>query len=271
MECKRKWLFLCDRLCEPRRPRLSRTSRLCGVMAPASSKSWRNQGRWLALHNIRRCRASLQLDAETSESVKLSANALRRTGASRHGVIGLHQVNEKTFRTFAAKTFLFCRCLSVSRSSRLAADSSGARGKHHLSGSRLGRRMSGRIVVSVASRRRRPCLGRNATTYAVPHERRKAQWSPRATSRSAVSGMLIARDQKTIFNNCGPRSCQPRSSFQMSRFVQVEKRAPAPLIGAPSLKCSQSRVMPQMPFSSRPFLGPFGRRIRWGGRITRSD
>lgn len=57
----------------------------------------------------------------------------------------------------------------------------------------------------------------------------------------------------------------------MSRFVQLERRGPAPLIGVPSLKCSQSRVMPQMPFSSRPFLGSFGRRIRWGGRITRSD
>lgn len=43
-------------------------------------------------------------------------------------MIGPHQVDEKTFRTFAAKTFLFCRCLSVSRSTRLAADSSPARG-----------------------------------------------------------------------------------------------------------------------------------------------
>lgn len=34
----------------------------------------------------------------------------------------------------------------------------------------------------------------------------------------------------------------------MYRFVQIEKRAPAPLIRIPSLKCSQSQVMPQMPF-----------------------
>lgn len=34
----------------------------------------------------------------------------------------------------------------------------------------------------------------------------------------------------------------------MYRFVQIEKRAPAPLIRIPSLKCSQSQVMPHMPF-----------------------
>lgn len=43
----------------------------------------------------------------------------------------------------------------------------------------------------------------------------------------------------------------------MYRFEQIEKRAPAPLIRVPSLKCSQSQVMPQMPFlqpvTPRPF------------------
>lgn len=33
----------------------------------------------------------------------------------------------------------------------------------------------------------------------------------------------------------------------MYRFVQIEKRAPAPLPSG-SLKCAQSQVMPQMPF-----------------------
>lgn len=43
----------------------------------------------------------------------------------------------------------------------------------------------------------------------------------------------------------------------MSRFVQIEKRAPAPLIGVPSLKCSQSQVMPQMPFLQAAIPRPF--------------
>lgn len=34
----------------------------------------------------------------------------------------------------------------------------------------------------------------------------------------------------------------------MYRFVQIEKRAPEPLIRVPSLKCSQSQVMPRIPF-----------------------
>lgn len=57
----------------------------------------------------------------------------------------------------------------------------------------------------------------------------------------------------------------------MYRFVQIEKRAPAPLIRIPSLKCSQSQVMPQMPFLQAAIPWHFRPTVRWGGRITRSD
>lgn len=56
--------------------------------------------------------------------MKLRANALHQTGRQRHSVIDRHQADENTFRTFGGEAFLFYGCLSVSRSSRLAADSS---------------------------------------------------------------------------------------------------------------------------------------------------
>lgn len=121
-------------------------------------------------------------------------------------------------------------------------------GERHVSGSRLGRRMSGRIVVSAAVGSKTSMSGRECDDVSHPHERRKAHGLLRATSRRVVSGMLIARDEKTHSNNCGPRSDQPRSSSQMYRFVQIEKPAPAPLTSVRSLKCSQSQLMPQMRF-----------------------
>lgn len=143
------------------------------------------------------------------------------------------------------------------------------RGGVSISGSRSGSRMRGRIVVSVASGRRRPCLGRNAMRMPSPRAA-QSPGCPRATWRG-ISGMLIARDQKTNFDNCGPRSCQPGSSFQVYRLVQIEKRAPAPLISVPSFKCSQSQGMPQMPFLQAAFPRLFRPTDQMGGRITRSN
>lgn len=150
-------------------------------------------------------------------------------------------------RTVAAETFVFWRCLLVSRSSRLAADSSPTRGASCL-WQPIGSQNEWPYcrISPVGSKTSMSAGERDDVSH--PHERRKAHGLLRATSRRVVSGMLIARDEKTHSNNCGPRSDQPRSSSQMYRFVQIEKRAPAPLTSVRSLKCSQSQLMPQMRF-----------------------
>lgn len=191
--------------------------------------------------------------------MKLRANVLHRTGAStRPWVIDTNQVEAHLRR--GVPFLVLPLGFHVEPLGRgLQPD---RRGGVIISGSRSGSRMRGRIVVSVAAGRRRPCLGRNAIRMPSPRAA-QSPGCPRATWRS-ISGMLIPGDQKTNFDNCDPRSCQPGRSFQMYRFVQIEKRAPAPLISVPSLKCSQSQGMPKCRFCRRPFLGSFGRRIRWG-------
>jgi len=64
MERKRRRLFVRDQLRKSHRTRLSRTCRLCGVMASALPEPWRDQDRWLAVQNLRRGRGRLQYHVE---------------------------------------------------------------------------------------------------------------------------------------------------------------------------------------------------------------
>lgn len=109
-------------------------------------------------------------------------------------VIGPNQVGENTFRTFAAETFRFWRCLLVSRSSRSAGDSQPHSGGASCLWQPIGSqnewpycRISRRRVEDAHDWGERDDVSH-------PHERRKAHGLLRATARSVVSGMLIARD-----------------------------------------------------------------------------
>lgn len=91
--------------------------------------------------------------------MKLRANALHQTGRQRHSVIDRQQVERRRFAHLAARrsfSRVASRCFQIEP---LGRGLQPMNGKRHFSGSRLSRRMSGRIFVSVASGRRRPCLG----------------------------------------------------------------------------------------------------------------
>lgn len=94
------------------------------------------------------------------------------------------------------------------------------RGGVIISGSRSGSRMRGRIVVSVASGRRRPCRGRNAMRMPSPRAA-QSPGCPRATWRS-IPGMLIAIDQKTNCDNAVLAVANPGVHFKCIDWCKLK-------------------------------------------------